>query len=551
MNHLIDDVKIAISNITSYVSYRKIISENWPDLDNQLASGPYKRYAENLYLFLNNSSSRPNCPGCNKELKYIDRTEGYRKFCSTKCAANSETVKKQHRLAYDNKSIKDKQKIVDKRRETMNDLYGVSYALQSPEFKKKAETKLQQADWNSITEKRKSTIKSKYGVDNVWELENFRNKIKNTNLQKYGVEWVQQNSDVVGKRIKTRTRDFTENLINRVATASPLFDLSSFEGVNKKYKWKCNNCSTEFEDDLDDGSDPVCPKCYPGGKNSSFGEKELVNFLQELGVTNIIQNIRSLIPPKEIDIWLPDYNLAIEYNGLYWHSEERGKNRSYHFNKYTECKNKNIKLIQIFSDEWEQKREIVKNRIKHQIKKSEKLCFARQCVISHISTKDYNQFMEKTHIQGSCVSSVRYGAFYNDKLVACMSFGKNRAIHRSKGWELIRFASSGNIPGVASKLFSQFLKEFNPDMVFSYCDIRWGSGAVYEAIGMNFYGYTSPGYFYSKDLKSRINRFNFTKQKLIAKGFDKTLTERQIIKQLGYYKIWDAGHKKFIWKKPN
>ena len=551
MNNLINEVTAAISNAKSYVKYRKIISSNWPFLDKQLSTGPYNRYAENLYLFLNGLSERPRCANshCNIELKYIDRTEGYRKFCSTKCSASSDEVKNQHNIANANRSDQDKQAIVDKRHQTMINRHGFPHALQCPEFKDKYNLKIQDVDWKSVADKRTKTYLDKYGVDNIWNLPSFREKIKQTNLEKYGVEWVQQNHDVVSKRTSTRNKVFFENLFSRVTSATPLFTVDDYDKVDQKYPWVCNSCLTTFIDHIDDGTDPICPKCFPGGKLSSLGEKQLVNFIYSLGITNVLQNVRYIIPPKEIDIWLPDYNLGIEFNGLYWHTEKRCKTKFSHFNKWKTCNDQGIRLIQIFSDEWQFKQNIVKNRLKHFLNKSEKTCNARQCIIQSISTKDYNQFMNNIHIQGSCVSSIRYGAFYNNKLVAAMSFGKNRAIHKCQGWELLRFASLGNIPGIAGKIFKKFINEYNPDFIFSYCDLRWGTGKVYESIGMTLDSITPPGYWYSKDFVTRLHRFKFTKQKLIEQGFDSNLTESQITEQLGYHKIWDVGHKKFVWHK--
>jgi len=547
-----DAVRDAISTINSYVAYRKLILNRWPDLDKSLASGPYDRYAENLYLFLSGMSSRPTCPVCSKELKYIDRTEGYRKFCSTKCSAGSADVKQQHRKSNSNRTNQDKDLITKKRATTMVQRYGVPHALQHDEFKAKAVDKLRQLDQDLIAKKRKKTMLNRYGVENIWELDGIKERIKQTNQEKYGVDWVQQNPHVRKKRYETKNQSFYENLTNRVTNATPLFTVDQFVGVAERYQWKCNSCSNIFTDHLDNGSIPMCTVCYPTGKTSSIGEREIVNWLStDVGVSNLIQNTKDVIFPKELDIWLPDYLLAIEFNGLYWHSEKKISDKNYHRIKHDLCQKHGIRLIQIFSDEWESKQAIVKNRLLHVLKKSPRTCFGRQCEIRPISKIDYDGFMDRTHIQGTCLGSIRLGAFFQDQLVAAMGFGQNRAIHRSMGWELLRFSMIGNIPGIAGKLFKHFIRYNNPSSVFSYCDIRWGTGALYTSIGMTPQGITSPGYWYTKDGITRIHRFHLSKQKLIKKGFDPSLTESQIVTQLGYYRVWDAGHMKFLWTNPN
>jgi hypothetical protein len=130
-----------------------------------------------------------------------------------------------------------------------------------------------------------------------------------------------------------------------------------------------------------------------------------------------------------------------------------------------------------------------------------------------------------------------------------MSFGKNRAIYKSNDWELLRFATIGSIPGIASKLFKKFINNYQPFEIVSYCDIRWGTGKVYTELKMNNCGTTKPGYWYTKDGLTRQHRFSMAKHKLIKQGYDVSKTELEITKELGYYRIWDAGHKKFLWNK--
>lgn len=553
MDYLIKSVSDAISGIKSYAAYRAVISSRWPELDQRFKSGPYERYAENLWLWLNSMDERPGCQICSKTLRYIDRTAGYGKYCSTKCAANSPDVKRQHRAANDARSPDDTHEMVARRQATMVQRYGKPHALQVDAFRSRAAERYSQRDRSEISDKRSATIRSRYGVSNMWELPEFRQSIIDTNMSRYGAPWFLQSPEVINQRSRARAREFYDSLSARVPDCTPLFSFDEYHGVSHQYQWQCKRCDTIFSDHIDNGSDPMCTTCFPEGRRSSAGERQLVEFIKtHLGITNLRQNVTDIIPPKELDIWIPDHNLAIEYNGLYWHSELKIPDRSYHQQKLRACADVGVRLIQIFSDEWESRRDIVESRLRHVLGRSDRICGARQCHIMPISRSDYEAYMDKHHMQGTCITAVRLGAFHDGDLVAAMGFGQHRAIFKSRsGWELLRFATSGNIPGIASRMFKHFIKHHDPDAVISYCDLRWGTGTTYLNMGMTRQSTTQPGYWYTKDGSKRLHRFNLSKQKLIAKGFDPNLTESEITKSLGYYRIWDAGHAKFAWFNPS
>ena len=546
--HIRQHIEELISNSPSYLSYRKIIRDAYPEVDSELSHGPYSRYAENLYLFLKEMSSRPLCSRCETELKYINRSGGYGNFCSTKCSAASTDTIEKRRSTNATKTDDEKNLIINRRKKTMMDRHGCEHALQNKEILCKAVNKINGLDHANVTKKRKKTIKERYNVETVWDIPGFREKIRETNLARYGTEWALQNQNVINKRRQTANYEFYSSLATRVPNATPLFTIEEFLGVRHQYQWLCSKCNTEYQDHFDDGKDPVCPTCWPTGHGTSKEEQELVTWLQDINVKNIVQRDKTLIGPKEIDIWLPDYRLAIEYNGLYWHSELKISDNRYHQRKFVECEKLGIQLVQIFADEWVLKPAIVKNRLRHLLGMSITTAMARKCQIQIIPKMQYDRFLEDTHIQGTCVSKTRLGAFFQGSLVAVMGFGKNRSIVRSTSWELLRFACIGNIPGIASKMFSHFVESEKPIEVISFCDLRWGTGNVYRSMGMTESHISSPGYWYSRDGINRYHRSNFTKKSLVADGHDPELTESVIMKSKGYYKIWDAGHRKFTWK---
>ena len=285
-----------------------------------------------------------------------------------------------------------------------------------------------------------------------------------------------------------------------------------------------------------------CPKC--GNNNESKGEKTLCSFLDKCNL-QFVNKERITIYPQELDIYSVKQNIAVEYNGLYWHSEEY-KDTNYHLNKTELCEKQGIRLIHIFEDEWLYKQEIVKSRLKSILGIIDNKIYARQCIIKEVSFKESNEFLEKNHIQGNCMSKYRYGLYYNNELVSLMTFGAKRKSLGSKSeegcYELLRFCNklNTNVVGGASKLLKHFIKTHNPKEIISYCDRRWSQGQLYEKLGFKFDHVSKPNYFYVINGK-RENRFKYRKSELIKQGFDKNKTEHEIMLGRKIYRIYDCG----------
>lgn len=296
-----------------------------------------------------------------------------------------------------------------------------------------------------------------------------------------------------------------------------------------------------------------CPKC---GNQVSNAENEIFEFCcNHLGVENVEQGNREMIKPYELDIFLPTLNIGIEYNGLRWHSEKFGKDKNYHLNKLNKCKKNGIKLIQVFEDEYIQHKNIVFNKIKHILKLNENLpkIMGRKCIIKEINKNDAERFLNMYHIQGFVASTVYLGSFYNDELIAVMTF-KEESKNSGK-WELNRFASNYNYicQGVGGKLFKYFTSNYNPIEVKSFADRRWTineDNNMYLQLDFKFDSYTNPDYHYFKESDGLIrqHKFAFRKNKLHNRyGLDTSLTESQMVEELGYTKIYDCGLIKYIW----
>ena len=125
----------------------------------------------------------------------------------------------------------------------------------------------------------------------------------------------------------------------------------------------------------------------------------------------------------------------------------------------------------------------------------------------------------------------------------------NRVV-KDNHYELIRFCNKLNfsVTGGASKLFKKFINDYSPDNVISYCDISWANGNLYRQLGFNYEKLTTPNYHYVIDGK-RENRIKYQKHNLIKNGFDKKLTEKEIMESRGYYRIYNCGNEKYSLKR--
>lgn len=320
------------------------------------------------------------------------------------------------------------------------------------------------------------------------------------------------------------------------------YDYSEVEYVNNitKVRIKCDKHGIFYQRPNNHLQGCGCPKC---SNIISKGEEEIIS---TLNCNDVTTHNRSILCGKEIDIYIPSLKLGIEYDGLRWHSEIFNKDTNYHLSKTEECERQGIRLIHIFEDEWQYKRDIVKSRLLNLIGKTPNKIYARKCVIKEVDSHTASKFLDENHIQGTCNSSYRYGLYYNDELVSIMTFGKLRknlgSADKDGYYELLRFCNKLNtaVVGGASKLFMHFLKEKKPTNVISYADRRWSNGNLYEKLGFTLNHKSKPSYFYVVNDK-RENRFKYRKDVLVKEGYDSSKTEHQIMLERGIYRIYDCG----------
>ena len=284
------------------------------------------------------------------------------------------------------------------------------------------------------------------------------------------------------------------------------------------------------------------------------GEECVKDYIENIIGFKINKNSRKIIPPYELDIFVPEKNLAIEYDGILWHSEKYIKDTNYHLNKTESCEKMGIRLIHIFEDEWNEHTDIVKSKLKHILgcDNCQPKVFARKCSVGEINNHLAKEFLDKNHIQGFSRSTVYLGGFYGDKLIGVMSF--KREVKNLNKWELTRFATDINkcCVGVGGKIFKYFIRNYNPSEVKSFADRRWSSllsDNLYNKLGFKLDKILKPDYHYVIGNK-RIHKFNCRKQNLLRMDdeLNINMTEHEMCQKLGFQRIYDCGLIKYIWK---
>ena len=520
-----------------------ITSNNLGDLTHQ----------EQLSCFIFNIDHVPLCECCGNKTLFKSTLKGFRRFCSKECNSKCNTPIKNFRKKYGLESPMHNDLIKEKVKNTTLKKYGVDNVFKSDKIKDKIkEINIQKygvdnpAKSDLIKEKTKQNNIKKYGVKTPSMLYHVKNKTKKTNKEKYGNEYFTKSNFYLNKKKEYDIKNFIENLPNNL-------NFIHMDDVCC-YSLKCNKCNnifsinrTTYRSRLNSGVD-VCLHCNKIDIKDSFSQNDLLSFICENNF-KVDKNVRNIIPPQEIDIFIPEKNIGIEYNGLYWHSDQY-KDKYYHRNKWELCNNIGVNLITIFEDEWLYKKDIVKSIIKSRLGLFEEVIYARKCIIKELTSNELKNFLEINHIQGHVNAKIKYGLYFNNEIVSVMSFGSLRKSLGSKKedgcYEMLRFCSKLNakVVGGASKLLKHFIKIHNPKKIISYSDNRWFDGKLYENIGFKLHSISDVNYYYIVGL-TRENRFKYRKDVLVKQGFDPNKTESQIMLERGIPKIWDCGNKKW------
>lgn len=421
---------------------------------------------------------------------------------------------------------------------------GVCTCARTSVSAKVSQTKKQYSDSRrlGIQQKRIDTALARYGVSNNAQTQQAR--------RAHAAYYLARPKKA--KLSKPSTYQKLNDKFQRLSHTRFLTPESQYHGVDNQryYDFVCQCCGSVFADYIDNGHLPICKKCHP--RNPAYvsqQEIQVFDYVQEITGGLATGTDKSIINPYELDIVVESKQIAIEYCGLYWHSEAVRTDPNYHKNKMDLCKKKGYRLITIFEDEWMQRCQIVKQRLRSVLQVDDRIP-ARGCVVEQIPSSRAREFLEHYHLQGPAVSGLALGCFYRDSLVAVMTFGKPR-YDRSLEWELIRYCSINTVVGGAGKLFAFFKKNHDPGSVVSYCDLRWGSGNLYHKLGfVRVDRVPKPSYGYT-DFVNRYHRSRFTKSRLVQNPSDDARSESDLARQKGLFRIWDCGQDKWVWTAKN
>jgi hypothetical protein len=502
-------------------------------------------------------------PECSQKIKktniekygveYYSQTDGYK-----------QKIKQTNLEKYGSESYFQSENFIDKSKKTKLDRFGAEHHMHSDEIKNKI----------------KKTNIEKYGVEHYFQTEEFKDKLKNFTLEKYGVEHYYQSEDFKEKSKQTiyerygvknyaKSDHFNEKMKRSNIDKYGVENYTKIH-YNEDYMHILNDCNL-FENMLNDigiyklaefiNCDPSTIYKYISTYNlflpprtSSCQEEIIQNFLTENNIP-FISNTRRIIPSgKELDFYFPEHNLAIEINGIYWHSElSGGKDRKYHYNKWKECNDLGITLLSIQEDEFQENPQFWFNKILYMTgnMKPTKI-HARKCEIRELV--NVTDFLNEHHLQGSCASSYKFGLFYNNELVSVMTFSNTRNNDIDIA-ELSRFCNHSDylVSGGASKLLSYFIKKYGHKytQIISFSDNNYSNGNVYKSLGFSLHDNLKPDYKYVTNGKC-YHKSGFRKSSIFKK-FDipddmKDKSEWELMQYLGYDRIWDTGKKKWEMK---
>ena len=428
---------------------------------------------------------------------------------------------------------------IEKSKETNKNLYGVDNYAKTE--KSKEYHKLNNP--SKKTDFKKKLIKTNeklYGVDNYAKTEKSKEKSKEKCLKLYGVDNPSKLQHVKQSELKRRITDFKKKLpknyelieygsdivILKHDLCDTIFSMSNVTYRHRKYIYNVE----------------ICTHCNPlYNNNISNHEIQLQEFIQSIYNKEIQTSVHGIIPPYELDIYIPELKLAIEFNGNRWHSEQF-KDKNYHKYKSDLCKQQNVQLIHVWGHDWIYKHEIVKSIISGYFKKHERI-YARKCEIKKLKAKECREFVDMNHLQSFVGATIYCGLFYDNELVSIMSFQKHK-----DNWEISRLCTKLGLSviGGTERLWKYFLKNNEVDKVITYSDRDYFTGAIYKRLGFGLEKITEPSFWYTNSYYNIISRQKCQKHKLIKQGYDPNKTEHEIMLERGYYRCYNSGNYKFL-----
>lgn len=412
----------------------------------------------------------------------------------------------------------------------MLERYGAKHTLSSANLRAKVE----------------KTSLTKYGITHPASSDASRNKRKKTNTERYGGPSPGASAEISAKYGKTRRAN---KATNHIATAEQLgFKLISGDPFDREPStWQCS-CGSQFSHSwMTAQHAPICRVCTPMIRGTSKEEQELAEWLR--GQLQIETNYRIYTGKKtysELDVFVPSKKVAIEFNGLYWHSELFGRGSRYHADKMKLAAENGIKLVQVFEHEWSKKKEICKSIISAKLGLIKNKFHARKLELVQLDKAEARAFFDQNHISGNSTFNVAFGLKLNGELLCAGSWAQDRFARDKSKIELIRFTSKINcsISGGLGRITAAAQAFFPGRTLKTFCDLRWGTGDGYTAAGWDRIKETAPAYWYFTGLNVS-HRSMYQRKKLLELSGKDSGTEWELAQFCGLNRFWDCGNAVF------
>ena len=384
--------------------------------------------------------------------------------------------------------------------------------------------------------------------------------------KQYRLKHYREKASLEGREVRDVNRIPIAEVVSRLqdAHSGKIQYLSGYSSMTTNAKFICTIHSKEFlahPHNVLRGAIP-CPMC---NHMRSAGENAIAKLLANF--TEVQQRNRQLLRPRELDIYMPQAKLALEYCGEFWHSlgnpEDVRSKKEKHYEKYVACKAIGIRLFTVYESEWLQRGYALRRLFRNALGRGRGKLMARKCDLRKVALEDARVFYERYHPQGGAGSGEHYGLYWRDKLVACMrfTFGANDRGGSTRVWTLTRYATRITVAGAASRLFKAFLTEHNPAEVKSFSDNRYFEGGMYDQLGFKLEDETGPDYqIWSPRLglrpKSHYQRRSIPqrlKDHGMSDNFDPetdTRSEAEMTFLMGCRRLYDCGKKRWVWLTP-
>jgi len=594
---MLNDITKLLASIPNSKGYGRAIKAK-PEMFKAVVSHQQtigaKTIAETLYCIYH-AVLPAKCP-CGDDAVFNTFVKGYRKYCSLTCPSkgkdHSQTLKgvwettnsysnmvsnvrntclKKYGVDWSSKadSVKDRVKqsnqqkygvnypmfdetIKHQIKQTTLKNHGVEYPFQSEAIRQRAkESFVKNHGYTNDMAIARKAFSDQNNDLNPFQVNVIQSKIKSTLIDKYGVDHPMKSLVFLTKSQNTLFKNHGRNnpahinhndqayaLLMDMESLKKELETNSLTSISEKYK-----INKEVLYSYHDRYGFTILK----RETKSRYEEEISSILDNLQI-QYKRNYTQLCYPRHVDFFIPSHDIAIEFNGLYWHSEKSGsKMPDYHATKTKQCMDRGVQLLTIFEDEWVSKHQIIVNHIKHLCGKTNSVVGARKISISNEKyTPELKEFVDQYHIQGKLDAvSQSYVGRHDGKIVAVLLLKKVSGTT----YDIARFCTdmANSYPG----LFSKFLKYITTTLEITkfttIADLRWSKGDVYLKTGFTIEKNLLPDYQYT-DYITREHKFNYRKE-IIKKKYNVDITgktEKQLMFELKFDRIWDCGKIKFV-----